>query len=503
MCPQAVYKNHEAGCSLTEESRGSCDHLSRRHFNYSFFNRDVESPQNTSHQLARIPRFSNKLREVESNSIPTNCVLWNAGGFGVNAIHITPTESCTDSTGMSPPPKHKQANYSPFVSGPRTSRGMSPSRMVCPTSLPSTANSSDKRSSKMGELQRPGGFDTIGQIRPIMVGNDPTNPARESNCSANSRLNHLLGCFQTGVGGILGFPTDRRSLERERVSRPHKSIRTPGSILCPEVLSPDPNQQSHLSELDNTTAVSYLNNLRGNHCPQILHLAVAIWDWCEKRHLFLLAQHIPGKTNVGADTESRVKRDLNDWRIPPKIIAPLIRDCTIDLFASRLTHQLKLYVSWRPDPSAVHNDAFTMDWSNLRAYDFPPFNLIPSVLQKAKKEHPTLVLVASLWTTQPWWPLLIELIVDYPVYLGNNPKLLQDVSSPGAMHPLFPSLKLAVWRISGNVAKQWEFQKKLSNSSATTPRAQPPKHTMFPGLSGVAGLRRGKVIPYHVQCLTF
>ena len=60
--------------------------------------------------------------------------------------------------------------------------------------------------------------DTIGQIRPMMVGNDPTNPARESNCSAKSRLNHLLRCFQTGVGGILGFPTDRRSLERERVS---------------------------------------------------------------------------------------------------------------------------------------------------------------------------------------------------------------------------------------------------------------------------------------------
>ena len=84
-------------------------------------------------------------------------------------------------------------------------------------------------------------------------------------------------------------------------------------------------------KLDNTTAVSYLNNLGGTHCPQLLHLAIAIWDWCKKRHLFLLAQHIPGKTNVEADTESRVKRDLNDWRIPPKIIAPLIRDCTIDL----------------------------------------------------------------------------------------------------------------------------------------------------------------------------
>ena len=500
--PQAVYKNHEAGCSLTEESRGSSDHLSRRHFN-CFFNRDVESPQNTSHQLARIPRFSNKLREVECNSIPTNCVLGNAGGFGVNAIHITPTESCTDSKRMSPPPKHKQANYSPFVSGPRTSRGMSPSRMVCPTSLPSTANSSDKRSSEMGELQRPGGFDTIGQIRPIMVGNDPTNPARESNCSANCRLNHLLGCFQTGMGASWGSQRTG-GLWSEKESQDHINVlELRAAFFALKSFLPTQTNKVICLKLDNTTAVSYLNNLGGTHCPQLLHLAIAIWDWCEKRHLFLLAQHIPGKTNVEADTESRVKRDLNDWRISPKIIAPLIRDCTIDLFASRLTHQLKPYFSWRPDPSAVHNDAFTMDWLNLMAYAFPPFNLIPSVLQKAKKEHATLVLVAPLWTTKPWWPLLIELIVNYPVYLGNNPKLLQDVSSSGAMHPLFPSLKLAVWRISGNVTKQWEFQKKLSNSSATTPRAQPPKHTMFPGLSGVAGVRRGIAIPYHVQCLTF
>ena len=239
-------------------------------------------------------------------------------------------------------------------------------------------------------------------------------------------------------------------------------------------------------KLDNTTAVSYLNNLGGTHCPQLLHLAIAIWGWCEKRPPISSGTAYPRQNQCGSG-----------YRVPGETGSERLEDTTENhsspykrlhdrSLCSRLTHQLKRYVSWRPDPSAVHNDAFTMDWSNLKAYAFPPFNLIPSVLQKAKKEHATLVLVAPLWTTQPWWPLLIELIVDYPVYLGNNPKLLQDVSSPGAMHPLFPSLKLAVWRISGNVTKQWEFQKKLSNSSATTPRAQPPKHTMFPGLSGVA-----------------
>jgi hypothetical protein len=176
----------------------------------------------------------------------------------------------------------------------------------------------------------------------------------------------------------------------------------------------------------------------GTHCPKLLHLPLEVWEWCEKRNIFLLPQHIPGKTNVEVDAESRVKRDLNGWRIHPKVIAPLIRYCTVDLFASRLTHQLKQYVSWRSDANAMHIDAFTMDWSNLVAHAFPPFSLLPAVLHKANKEGATLVLVAPLWTAQPWWPLLIELIVDYPIYLGNDPKLLQDVSNKGAIHPLFP-----------------------------------------------------------------
>ena len=124
---------------------------------------------------------------------------------------------------------------------------------------------------------------------------------------------------------------------------------------------------------------------------------------------------------------------------------------------------------------------------------------------KPKKEGATLVLVASLWTVQPWWPLLIELIiVDYSICLGNDPKLLQDVSNQGAIYLQYsPSLKLAVWTISGNITKQWEFQRQLSISSATASRAQPPKLTMSPGLSWVAGVRKGKVIPYYFQYLSF
>ena len=89
-------------------------------------------------------------------------------------------------------------------------------------------------------------------------------------------------------------------------------------------------------KLDNTTAVAYLNNMGGTHCPQLLRLTLEIWEWCEKKNVFLLAQHIPGVNNTVADVESRATRDWNDWKLKSDVILPLITECQINLFASRL-----------------------------------------------------------------------------------------------------------------------------------------------------------------------
>ena len=210
-------------------------------------------------------------------------------------------------------------------------------------------------------------------------------------------------------------------------------------------------------KIDNSTAIAYLNNKGGTHSHQLLHLTLEIWKSCETKRLYLLAQHVPERNNVVADEESRKMKDNNDWKIDSNVIQPLIKECQIDLFASRLTHQLDKYVSWRPDPGEIHVDAFTMNWRNLITYAFPPFSLIPAVLHKTKKEMATLILIAPLWSAQPWWPLLIDLVIDYPVYLGNNPNLLADVSHLNAIHPLFPALRLAVWKISGDISKQKAF----------------------------------------------
>ena len=262
------------------------------------------------------------------------------------------------------------------------------------------------------------------------------------------------------VGGHHGATNRQEVFGARKSLRPHKCIRNQDSLLCTEVISPDSNQQSHLSETRKYHGNLVPKQLWGHSLPSTFPSSNSYLGLMGEEKSISSGTAYPRQINMEADTESRVKRDLNDWRISPKIIALLIKDCTIDLFASRLTHQLKRYVSWRPDPSAVDKDAFTMDWWNLIAFAFLPFNLIPSVLQKAKKEHATPVLVAPPQTTQPWRPLLIELLVDYPVYLGNNLKLLQDVSRPGVMHHLFPSLRLAVWRISSKHNKTMGISEK-------------------------------------------
>ena len=88
------------------------------------------------------------------------------------------------------------------------------------------------------------------------------------------------------------------------------------------------------------------------------------------------------------------------------------------------------YVSWRPDPEAVHADALTMDWAPLKGYAFPPFNLIPAVLNKVSRDKADIVLVAPIWPAQPWWPLLLSLLIEHPVLLPSSRHLVRDPADP-------------------------------------------------------------------------
>ena len=137
----------------------------------------------------------------------------------------------------------------------------------------------------------------------------------------------------------------------------------------------------------------------------------------------------------------------------------------IDLFASRLNNQLNQYVSWHPDPGAAFIDAFNLNWHNIQFYAFPPFSLIARCLQKCITDEAEGILITPLWPTQFWFPQLLQLIQGNPVMFPQHKLVLQQPLHPQSPHPLWRSLKLVAWKISGrDFAKrgfQWRPQTSL------------------------------------------
>ena len=157
----------------------------------------------------------------------------------------------------------------------------------------------------------------------------------------------------------------------------------------------------------------------------------------------------------------------------------------MDLFASQLNTQLRQYVSWRPDPNTMATDALQIPWNELKGYAFPPFCLIGRCLKRVREDKASLVLVAPIWRSQPWYPALLELlVVECPRILPGDPELLMDPTNNP--HPLITEgqLHLATWKLSGIGSRQREFLEKLPDSWPLDGVVAQTKHTRVPGKMG-------------------
>ena len=96
----------------------------------------------------------------------------------------------------------------------------------------------------------------------------------------------------------------------------------------------------------------------------------------------------------------------------------------LDLFASRINTQLSSYVSFKPDPGAKAVAVCTLNWHDTRFYAFPPFCVIPKVLQKICRDRAKGVVVVPDWPNQPWFPLIAKMLINYPVLVSARKNLL-------------------------------------------------------------------------------
>ncbi|XP_074624357.1 uncharacterized protein LOC141882292 [Acropora palmata] len=198
-----------------------------------------------------------------------------------------------------------------------------------------------------------------------------------------------------------------------------------------------------LVQSDNTTTVAYLNAMGGIKSIPCNEMATMKWDWCLKHNIWLSATHIPGSKNIQADKESRVLKESTEWSLSQEnfnAIQERWGKCDIDLFASRLNFKVPQYVSWRPDPGAQFINALLMNWKPHYFYAFPPFSLLATCLQEIEQDQSTGILIVPMWTTQPWFTLLLNLLTDNPLVLPQEDSLL-FLPHSNAVHPFSRQLQ--------------------------------------------------------------
>ena len=158
-----------------------------------------------------------------------------------------------------------------------------------------------------------------------------------------------------------------------------------------------------------------------------------------------------------ADAASRIFNLRTEWMLRKDVFKDIAHHFylpEIDLFASRLNHQLPLYVSRLPDPSATAVDAFQQGWSQWKSFIHPPVVLLSRLLQKVRSDKVTALLVAPDWPGQPWYAQIQLMLTGAPYPLPKEKSLLTLPFDQEAVHPLWRSLDLTVWPISGQPTRR-------------------------------------------------
>ena len=214
---------------------------------------------------------------------------------------------------------------------------------------------------------------------------------------------------------------------------------------------------------DNTVTMLTLQNQGSTASASCNEVCRKIWLWCLERNIWISLAHCPGKLNVEADLASRNFNDDTEWCLNKSIFVKICKRFgtpQVDIFASRLNKQIARFYSWQPDPSAAAVDAFTVSWTYDYIYAFPPFSIIPRVLQKIQLDGCAAILITPVWPNQPWFTTILQMLVAPPLLFQVKPDTLKLCHKPDIVHPLVPDLTLMATRLSANLCFREDFRRR-------------------------------------------
>ena len=216
---------------------------------------------------------------------------------------------------------------------------------------------------------------------------------------------------------------------------------------------------------DNTSVVAYINKQGGTHSHLLLRLVVDLFLWLQTQDITLRARHIPGCLNVIADRLSRLNHPIMTELSPhPEVMNLIFRlwgTPKLYMFATVHNTHLPQFMSPGQEPLVLAIDTLSQDWQGRSMYMFPPFPLLNKVIQKLRTTQTgEVILIAPWWPSQPWFPHLLRLSVEYPRFFQYRRDLLSQqgyILSGKSYH-------LHTWRLSCSSTKQQDFQRRSLSS---------------------------------------
>ena len=154
---------------------------------------------------------------------------------------------------------------------------------------------------------------------------------------------------------------------------------------------------------NNAVTVAYIKDEGGTRSYTLMQMTIRLLKWCDHKAITLVPVHLPGVHNIQADSLSRVSQTLNmEWMMAMERLRPMFAkwgEPQVDLSATFANRRLIKFVSPYPDLRAEWMNAMSVPWDNGRGllYAFPPFKMVPQVLQKiAQSPSVRMILIAPL-----------------------------------------------------------------------------------------------------------
>ena len=105
-------------------------------------------------------------------------------------------------------------------------------------------------------------------------------------------------------------------------------------------------------------------------------------------------------------------------------------------------------------PQYLSSGCLSTGLKPVEEFHHPPVVLLPRILQKVRTDKATALLVAPDWPGQPWSAQIQLMLPGTPYPLPKEKSLLSLPFDQEAVHPLWLSLNLTVWPISGQPARR-------------------------------------------------